>query len=305
MFLQERKKWNFTSFVLLLISISTLTACSKIASDYGESNNENTFEKLYTVTWENWDGSILEVDANLKYGDIVEYNGPTPTKKSDSLYSYNFSGWNPMVTVVKKDTVYTAQYSKDELVKSLTINREKMYLNVGNKFKISILENVPNVTYIANNSNVVEHNGDGIFEGIGVGTASIYAQAPTGVISSNRCNVICVALDYPKNDIKIFNSVSNGHEMAILSEIDFSIGCNIYGTPFLLYEFKLNKTNSEKYDSFKIRWKLFLNNNLLVYSGTIFTEKCSPGDTLLCSGYLELYNDISPSQYSVALFDYE
>ena len=41
-----------------------------------------------TITWKNYDGSILEVDNNVPYGSMPTYDGSTPTKESDNLYKY-------------------------------------------------------------------------------------------------------------------------------------------------------------------------------------------------------------------------
>lgn len=64
----------------------------------------------YTVTWVNEGGATLEVDENVPYGDIPEYNGNTPTKKSTAQYSYQFNGWTPTISEVTGDTTYTATY---------------------------------------------------------------------------------------------------------------------------------------------------------------------------------------------------
>ena len=63
----------------------------------------------YTVTWENYDNSVLEVD-NVKKGDMPEYNGQTPTRKTDETYVYEFIGWSEEIVEATKDITYTATF---------------------------------------------------------------------------------------------------------------------------------------------------------------------------------------------------
>ena len=86
----------------------------------------------YTVIWKNYDGTILETDEDIPYGDIPEYNKEYPTKpdSANGQYEYKFIGWDANVTIeienslfptepVKGNVVYTAVYQ--ELIKTYTI----------------------------------------------------------------------------------------------------------------------------------------------------------------------------------------
>ena len=62
--------------------------------------------RTYTVTWQNTDGTELEVDTDVPFGTVPTYNGATPTYDGQTS-----TGWLPDPTVaIAGDTTYTAQY---------------------------------------------------------------------------------------------------------------------------------------------------------------------------------------------------
>ena len=78
--------------------------------------------ETYTITWVNYDGSVLEIDKNVVYGKMPTYDGRTPSKPSDLKYSYTFSGWSPDITVATEDKTYVAQYSNSTVKHIITFD---------------------------------------------------------------------------------------------------------------------------------------------------------------------------------------
>ena len=64
----------------------------------------------YTVRFVNYDDTLLQV-SSMNYLDIPVYLGVTPTKPSDDLYDYTFTGWSPYMTEVVGDTTFTALFN--------------------------------------------------------------------------------------------------------------------------------------------------------------------------------------------------
>ncbi len=65
----------------------------------------------YTITWKNYDDTVLETDYDVPYGAIPSYNGSTPIKEADAQYTYAFSGWNQTPTQVTGNVEYVAQFN--------------------------------------------------------------------------------------------------------------------------------------------------------------------------------------------------
>lgn len=81
----------------------------------------NIVKNHYTVTWVNYDGSVLETDENVEEGTIPTYDGDTPQKDADDDYTYTFKGWDPEVSEVTGDVTYKATYDETQIVKKYTV----------------------------------------------------------------------------------------------------------------------------------------------------------------------------------------
>lgn len=93
------KKANLLIYLLLFSSCSSNSAISS-ASD------------TFTIMWKNYDGSILEIDSGVKYGEIPTYNSDTPTRPQDNEFLYSFFKFEPDIEPAIKDTIYVASYHK-------------------------------------------------------------------------------------------------------------------------------------------------------------------------------------------------
>ena len=68
----------------------------------------------YTVTWKNYDGTVLETDTGILAGATPEYNGATPTRPDDTFFTYYFAGWDKEISPVTGDITYTATYQASQ-----------------------------------------------------------------------------------------------------------------------------------------------------------------------------------------------
>ncbi|MBR1985964.1 MAG: hypothetical protein IKA24_03650 [Mogibacterium sp.] len=76
----------------------------------------NTVDKnsVFTVTWKNWDGTVIKTDT-VNAGVTPAYAGKTPARPSDDTYRYVFKGWSPDIVPVMEDVSYQAQYLQKDL----------------------------------------------------------------------------------------------------------------------------------------------------------------------------------------------
>ena len=118
---------------------SVSTDASYTFTATGARNLVANFELItYTVTWKNYDGTVLETDTGVTYGTAPAYNGATPQKAEDENFTYTFDGWSPTVSAVTGDTEYTAQFTaiskRVEPTYTVTIPAT---VNEGESFKVS------------------------------------------------------------------------------------------------------------------------------------------------------------------------
>ena len=88
----------------------TIYTCSICNYSFSDGNND-----ACTVTWENYDSTVLEVDEGVPYGATPTYDGAAPARESSGGYDYTFAGWSPEPGPVTGDTTYTAVFSSEEI----------------------------------------------------------------------------------------------------------------------------------------------------------------------------------------------
>lgn len=92
-----------------------------LPGDYYKSNADATFYAVWepiilTVTFLDYDGSVLKT-VEYPYGSKVEApEGLTPTRENDGENAYEFAGWDADLThYIKRDMTYTATYNSRPL----------------------------------------------------------------------------------------------------------------------------------------------------------------------------------------------
>ena len=65
-----------------------------------------------TITWKDYQGNTIKIDTNATFGQVPEYDGPTPTKPSTVVSNYTFAGWTPTPTYAVSNTTYTARFAE-------------------------------------------------------------------------------------------------------------------------------------------------------------------------------------------------
>jgi len=104
-------------------------------SNNGNNGNGSSQEKTYTVTWKNYDGTILKTDYVVRGGKAV-YNGKTPTRPSDDGYTYSFTGWSPSTEYsIYEDTTFTAQYDATLAIPNLPTNTQPILESANTSFE--------------------------------------------------------------------------------------------------------------------------------------------------------------------------
>lgn len=115
----QQYSYIFAGWDKPLTNIQTITT---FIAQFNEITNQ------YTVTFVNWDGSVLG-SSTVDYGTSATYTGSTPTRDADNTYAYTFSGWDISLDNITADVTATAQYSTTDryLVRFLNYDSSLLY----------------------------------------------------------------------------------------------------------------------------------------------------------------------------------
>ena len=69
--------------------------------------------RSYTIIWKDGDWVVVERDNNVPYWATPTYNWSTPTKTDTKQYTYTFSTWSPVISEVRGNQEYIAQFNSE------------------------------------------------------------------------------------------------------------------------------------------------------------------------------------------------
>jgi uncharacterized repeat protein (TIGR02543 family) len=186
----------------------------------------------YTVTWKNYDGTVLEIDGNVPYGDVPSFDGITPTRISDDEFEYAFSEWSPSIEQVTADIIYVAQFSSNKVGYKIIFDFNGAD-NVSGLSSSVYIKNISpeyfyfNLTKSNFNFRGWEYNGDLIID------------ENKNVLSSITLvdNMVFKARFVNTAKLTIVSNMDSAGEFGGGKEFDFYTYCDIFAHPYQGYNF--------------------------------------------------------------------
>ena len=102
-------------------------------------------EKKFTITWKNWDGSIITT-YSVPYGTQAEWLSTNPTRPASVDYTYDFTGWSPALGKVTGDVTYMATYEEKQIKYTITFVQDggmEIERHLLARDEVPVCENVP------------------------------------------------------------------------------------------------------------------------------------------------------------------
>lgn len=165
----------------------------------------------YTATFLNDDGTVLDLQENVHYGDQLVYQGADPEKPNpEDHYLYTFTGWDKALTV-DGDMVFTAQYNKEYAP------YEERYLDAEGNMIYNRFFMEDNGTTLMFNNKAVEKEGNRYYleaedailsSGLGVYLGAGHGGAAVGNLDGGRSMKYQFTLN-EKATASLYTTVSN------------------------------------------------------------------------------------------------
>ncbi|MDR2867540.1 MAG: InlB B-repeat-containing protein [Acholeplasmatales bacterium] len=144
------------------VTLEEITILSSYIHIYSYSNGS------VIITFLNYDGSLLET-VSFQKNEVVTTN-LVPTKPSDNVYNYTFSGWNPQLTIATTNTSYTAQYSSSYIDYVITF----------------VIDDLTSISQTYHYGQQISYNGQVSGELLGWSLSPFGQIIPLGTVSQNQ-----------------------------------------------------------------------------------------------------------------------
>ena len=99
------------------------TSTETYIQNYKVEEIEEVVPTIYTVTFQNWDGTVLQ-SGSVEEGTLPVYAGEVPTKAADANGVYTFKGWDKEIAAAAGDVVYVAQFDVIEILDEIELDFE-------------------------------------------------------------------------------------------------------------------------------------------------------------------------------------
>ncbi|MBE6924715.1 MAG: hypothetical protein E7466_05725, partial [Ruminococcaceae bacterium] len=135
----------YTKYAVQVVDGDGNVATTLKATAAGADEHEHSYtngvcscgaKQTFTVTWTNWDGTVLETDT-VEYGTVPTYDGATPTRPNVG-YDFNFYGWalsasgaETTIGAATQDRTYYAKYTSSVHYHDIIFMDEDMVTELG------------------------------------------------------------------------------------------------------------------------------------------------------------------------------
>ncbi|MCH5143126.1 MAG: hypothetical protein J1G07_05420 [Clostridiales bacterium] len=116
------KKRILVVVIIMLCVVMLFSACNFGNVENPDNSNE---EATYTVTFLNYDNSLLYRATDIKEGEPAIYGGDLPTRPDTYEYTYSFIGWDKDISAIYSNLAVFAKYSETRKTEDGDPNTDK------------------------------------------------------------------------------------------------------------------------------------------------------------------------------------